>query len=145
MSILLTKYILLGANKQRQGKAWAHQGSVLASTVESQAFSDSLNEVETRILHHPEASEPQDSDYESDPDPMGDKRDTFVLTSLILPCRTTLYLRYPADRSIIHTTEKQLKTSKDWSKKTSIAARIHGDGSVVRRVSNSGLGSFKLK
>jgi hypothetical protein len=34
--------------------------------------------VETSILHHPEASELQDSDYESDPDPTGHELDAFT-------------------------------------------------------------------
>ena len=69
----------------------------------------------------------------------------FLLTSVIQRYQTTLRLRYPADRSIIHALEKQLETSTDLSKKTAISARICGHRSVVRRVSNWRLGSFRVK
>jgi len=68
-----------------------------------------------------------------------------LLTSPILRYRTTLRLRYPADRSIIHAPEKQLEMSTDWSKKTAISARIRGYRSVVGRVANWRLGSFRVK
>jgi len=68
-----------------------------------------------------------------------DRSSTYLLlTSLILRCRTTLRLRYMADRSIIHAPKKQLETSTDLSKKTVISARIRGHHLVVRRVSVRG-------
>jgi len=51
---------------------------VLASTVGYPSSRDIIDHVETRILHNQEASELQDSDYESDPDPTGDELDAFT-------------------------------------------------------------------
>jgi len=68
-----------------------------------------------------------------------------LLTSLILRYRTTLRLRYPADRSTIHTPEKPVETLTNLSKKTAISASIRGHLSVVCRVSNWLLGSFRVK
>jgi len=68
-----------------------------------------------------------------------------LLMSLILRYLTTLHLRYPADRSIIHAPEKELERSMDLSMKTAISARIRGHRSVVRQVSNWHLGLFRVK
>jgi len=48
------------------------------STVGYASSGDVINDLETRILHHPEASELQDSDYESDPDPTSDQLYAFT-------------------------------------------------------------------
>ena len=110
---------------------------------------DIINDVETSILHHREASDLRDSDYESDPDPirippnMGSTH--LLLPSLIVRYRKTLRLRYPADRSIIHAPEKQLERSTDLSKNTALSARTRGHRSVVRTVSDWRLGSFRVK
>jgi len=42
---------------------------VLVSTVGYLSSGDIINDVDTSIFHHPEASALQDSDYESDQDP----------------------------------------------------------------------------
>ena len=99
----------------------------------------------TRIFDHREASDLPDSDSESHPDPTGHKLDTFTSHESDTEIRTTLHLRYPAERSIIHPPEKQLETSTELRKNTAISARIPGDRSVVRRVANWRLGSFRLK
>ena len=51
---------------------------VLPSTVGDTSSGDIINDVEKSILHHPEASELQDSDYESIPDPTGHELDAFT-------------------------------------------------------------------
>jgi len=68
-----------------------------------------------------------------------------LLMSLILGYQTTPRLRYPAARSIIHAAQKPLETVKDLSKKTAISVRIVGHRSVVPRVSNWLLCSFRVE
>jgi len=51
---------------------------VLASTVGYPSSGDIINNVETSILHHPEASELQDCDYEPNPDPTRHELDTLT-------------------------------------------------------------------
>jgi len=65
------KYIRSGASVNHRPKAHANLDIVIASTVGYPSSGDSINDVETSILHHPEARELQISDYESDPDPAG--------------------------------------------------------------------------
>jgi len=72
------KYIPSGAYEKHLRTAHAHLDIVLASTVGYPSSGDIINDVETRILHHPEASELQDSDYESHPDPTGPELDAFT-------------------------------------------------------------------
>jgi len=72
------KYIRSGAYKKHLRTAHTNLDIVLASTVGYQSCGDSINDVETSILHHTETSELQDSDYESDPDPTGDELDAFT-------------------------------------------------------------------
>jgi len=72
------KYIRSGAYAKHLQTAHPHLDLVLASTVEYPSSGDIINDVETRILHHPEASELQDSNYESDPDPPGHELDAFT-------------------------------------------------------------------
>src|ERR1700760_230258 len=96
------KYMRSGAYEKHLRTAHANLDIVLASTVRYTSSVDIINDVETSILHHREASELRDSDYESDPDPARTSSTHLLLTSLILRYRMTLRLRYPADRSIIH-------------------------------------------
>jgi len=72
------KYIRSGAYEKHLRTAQANLENVLASTVGYPSSGDIINDVETSILHHPEASEFQDSDYESDPDPTGQELDAFT-------------------------------------------------------------------
>jgi len=72
------KYIRSGAYEKHLRTAHANLDIVLASTVGYPSSGDIINDVETSILHHPEASELQDSDYESDPDPTGHELDAFT-------------------------------------------------------------------
>jgi len=72
------KYIRSGACEKHLRTAHANLDIVLASTVGYPSSGDTINDVETSILHHPEASELQDSDYESDPDPTGHELNAFT-------------------------------------------------------------------
>jgi len=63
------KYIRSGAYEKHLRTAHANLDIVHASTVGYPSSGDIINDVETSILHNPEASELQDSDYESDLDP----------------------------------------------------------------------------
>ena len=72
------KYIRSGGNEKHLRTAPANLDIVLASTVGDPSSRDIINDMETSILHHPEAIELQDSDYESDPDPTGDELDAFT-------------------------------------------------------------------
>jgi len=72
------KYIQSGAYKKQLPTAHANLDIVLASTVGYPSSGDIINDVETSIVHHPEASEIQDSHYESDPDPTGHELDAFA-------------------------------------------------------------------
>jgi len=72
------KYIRSGAYEKHLPTAHANLDLVLASTVGYPSSGDISNDVETCILYHPEASELQDSDYESDPDPTGHELDAFT-------------------------------------------------------------------
>jgi len=72
------KYIRSGAYEKHLGTAHPNLDIVLASTVGYPSSGDSINDVETSILHHPEGSELQDSDYQSDPDPTGHELDAFT-------------------------------------------------------------------
>jgi len=72
------KYIWSGAYEKHLRTAHANLDIVLASTVGYPSYGDIINDVETSILHHSEASELQDSDYESDPDPTGHELDAFT-------------------------------------------------------------------
>jgi len=58
--------------------AHANLDIVLASTVGYPSSGDIINDVETSILHHPEGSELQDSNYESDPDPTRHELDALI-------------------------------------------------------------------
>jgi len=129
-------YIRSSAYVQHLRTADANLDIVLVSTVEYPSSGDSINDVETGILEHSEAYEVQESNYESDPDPTGYGLNPFTAYEPDTEILTTLRLRYPADRSIIHQPDKQLKTSTDLKKKTAISARIRWHCSVVGRVSN---------
>jgi len=72
------KYIRSGEYEKHLRTAHANLDIVLASTVGYPSSGDIINDLETRILHHPEASELQDFDYESDPDPTGHERGAFT-------------------------------------------------------------------
>jgi len=72
------KYILSGAYAKHLRTAHTILDIVLASIVGYPSSGAIINEVETSILHHPEASELQDSHYESDPDPTGHELDAFT-------------------------------------------------------------------
>ena len=72
------KYIRSGAYEKHLQTAHANLDIVLVSTVRYTSSMDIINEVETSILHPREASELQDSDYESDPDPTGQELDAFT-------------------------------------------------------------------
>jgi len=71
------KYIRSGAYQEHLRTAHANLDIVLGSTVGYLSSGYIINDVETSILHHPEASELQDSDYESDPDPSGHELNAF--------------------------------------------------------------------
>ena len=118
---------------------------VLPSTAGYALSGDIINDVETSILH----TQGQTSSRIPTMNPIRIPPDTssthLLLTSLILRYQTTLHLRYPADRSIIHGPEKHCETLTDLSKKTAISARSPGHPLVVHRVSNRGLGSFIVK
>jgi len=72
------KYIRSGTYEKHLGTAHANLDIVLASTVGYRSSGDILNDVETSILHHPEANEHQDTDYESSPGPTGHELDAFT-------------------------------------------------------------------
>jgi len=61
------KYMGAGGYEQHLQTAHADLDIVLASTVGYPSSGDIINDVETRILHDPEAGELQDSDYDYDP------------------------------------------------------------------------------
>jgi len=72
------KYIRSGVYENHLRTAHANLDIVLGSTVGYPSSGDIINDVETSILHHPEASELQDSDYESDPAPTGHELGPFT-------------------------------------------------------------------
>jgi len=72
------KYIRSGAFENHLRTVHANLDLVLVSTIGYPSCGDIINDVETKILHHPEASELQDSNYESDPDPTGHEQDVFT-------------------------------------------------------------------
>jgi len=72
------KYIRSGAYEKHRRTAHANLDLVLASTVGYPSSGDIINNLETSILHHPEASELLDSDYKSDPDATGHALDAFT-------------------------------------------------------------------
>jgi len=82
--------------------------------------------VETSILHHPEASELQDSDYESDPDPTGHELDALTAHESDAEIQDDSTSSLPGRQEHYPRAEKQLETSTDLSKKTAISARIRG-------------------
>jgi len=67
-----------GAYEKYLRTAHANLDIVLGSTVGYPSSGYIINDVETSISHHPEASELQDFDYESDPDPTGHELDAFT-------------------------------------------------------------------
>ena len=67
-----------GAYEKHLRTAHANLDIVLASTVRYTSSVDIINDVETSILHHREASELRDSEYESDPDPTQDELDAYT-------------------------------------------------------------------
>jgi len=69
------KYIWSGAYEKHLRTAHANLEIVLVSTIGYPSSGGIIKDVETSILHHPEASELQDSDYESDPDHTGHELD----------------------------------------------------------------------
>jgi len=139
------KYIRSGAYEKHLRTVHSNLDIVLASTLGYASSGDITNDVETSILHHPEARERLDSDYESDPDPTGQELDAFAAhqSDTEIPDDSTSC--HPADRSIIPAPVKQLETSTDLSKKTAISARICAHRSVFCSVSNWRLGSFRVK
>jgi len=72
------KYLRSGAYEKHLQKAHANLDIVLAYTVGYPSSGDIFNDVQTSILHYPDARELQDSDYESDPDPTGYEVDAFT-------------------------------------------------------------------
>jgi len=72
------KFIWSGAYEKHLRTAHANRGIVLGSTVGYPSSGDIINDVEPSILFHPEVSEIQDSDYESDLDPTGHELDVFT-------------------------------------------------------------------
>ena len=72
------KYIRSGAFENHLRTVHANLDLVLVSTLRYPSSGDNINNVERSILHHPEASELQDSNYESDPDPTGHEQDVFT-------------------------------------------------------------------
>ena len=73
------KYIQSGAQEKHLRTEHGNLDIILASTLP-----DTLS-METSILYHREASELQDSDYESDPDPTGHELDTFTAHQSDIP------------------------------------------------------------
>jgi len=73
------KYIRSGAFEKHLRTAHANLDIVLVSTVGYLSSGDIINDVETSMLHHPEASKLPDSDHEPDPDPTGHERDAFTV------------------------------------------------------------------
>jgi len=73
------KYIRSGAYEKHLRTAHANLDIGLASTVGYPSSGDIINDVETSILHPPEASELQDSDYESDLDPTRHELNAFTV------------------------------------------------------------------
>jgi len=72
------QYIRSGAYEKHLPIADANPDIVLVSTVGYPSTGDIINDVETSILHHPEASELEDSDYGFDPGPTRHKLDAFT-------------------------------------------------------------------
>jgi len=72
------KYIRSGAYEKHLRTAHANLDLVLASTIGYPSSGQIINDVGTSLWHHPEASEPQDSDYESNPDPACHKLTSFT-------------------------------------------------------------------
>jgi len=72
------KYIRSGAYEEHLRIAHANLDIVLASTVGYLSSGNIIDDVETSILHHPEASELLDSDNEADPDSTGHELDAFT-------------------------------------------------------------------
>jgi len=72
------KYIWSGAYEKHLRTVHANLDIVLASTVEYPSSGDIINHVEISILHPPEASELQDCDYQSNPDPTGHELHAFT-------------------------------------------------------------------
>jgi len=72
------KSIRSGAYEKHLRTAQANRDIVLASTVGYPSSGDIINDVETSILHHTEASELDESDYQSDPDPTRNELDAFT-------------------------------------------------------------------
>jgi len=72
------KYIRSGAYEKHLRTAHANLDIVLGSTVGYPSSGDMINDMETSILHHLEASDLQDSHYESYPDPTGHELDAWT-------------------------------------------------------------------
>ena len=72
------KYVQSGAYEKHLRTAHANLDIVLASTIRYISSVDIINDVKTSILHHREASDLRDSDYESDPDPTEHGLDAFT-------------------------------------------------------------------
>jgi len=72
------RYIRSGGYKKQLRTAHANLDIVLASTIGYLSSLNIINDMETTILHHPEGSELQDSDSESDADPTGHELDAFT-------------------------------------------------------------------
>jgi len=102
------KYIQSGAYEKHLRTAHANLDIALVATVGYPSSGDIINDVETCILHHPEASELQDSDSESGPDPTGHELDTStpLESDTVIPAHSTSSLlgrqeHYPRDGETI--------------------------------------------
>ena len=72
------KYSESGAYQKYVQTAHANLDLILECTLEYPSSVYSINELETNILHNPEASEVPDSDYESNADATAHELDTFT-------------------------------------------------------------------
>ena len=139
------KYKHSGTYEKYLRTAQANLDIVLASTVRYTSSVHTINHVEASILHPERGASSRIWTMNPIPISLDTSSMHLLLTSLILGYRMTLHLRYPADRSIIHPPVKQLETSRDLSKKTTISARTHEHRTVVPTVLNWCLVAFRVK
>ena len=95
--------------------------------------------MESSAAHNPDASERQDSDYESDPGLPRSDLTHFIETlhmSQILKYSMTLCLPLPATRFLMKVPEKPPETSTGLITNTATCARTLEHHSIARKVSN---------